>query len=76
MTPGEQSKAIEQDRLWQSRRRIRVVLEYLDNGHAIQREQFEFHEVKPGQDKDDVALVALEHSVDALEKRTRPREKV
>ena len=67
MTPGEQSKAIEQDKLWQSKRRIRVVLEYLDNGHAIERTQFEFHEVKEGQDRKDVEKVALQKVLDNLE---------
>lgn len=69
-TTGEQSIAIERDQFWHKRRRLRVVLEYLDNGHAIQRQAFQFHEVKDGQIKEEVALVALQHAQDSLETRS------
>lgn len=69
-TTGEQSIAIENDQLWHRRKRVRVVLEYLDNGHAIQRQAFPLHEVKEGEIREDVALVALQHAQDSLETRS------
>jgi len=67
-TMSDQATTIARDKVWKDKRRLCVVIEDKDNGHKIHRMTFDFHEIKPGQDVNEVAIVALQHAQDQIEK--------
>lgn len=63
-TKAEQAALVQEDEGNRHGERVRVVLEYRKNGHKIIQTLEQWHEIKTGEDRDGVELVALQHAID------------
>jgi hypothetical protein len=66
-TRGEQAARVREDAGWQHGERVRVVLEYRNNGHRIEQTLGEWHEIKQGDTRLELEIEALQKALDKRE---------
>ncbi len=63
-TLGEQAAKVQEDSRRQHTRRLRVIIDYRENGHKIQHMQGEWVEIELGHDLDKAIHFALERTLE------------
>jgi hypothetical protein len=63
-TLGEQARVVQDDHVRQHTRRLRVIIDYRENGHKIQHIQGQWITIEPGHDLDKAIHFALEQTLE------------
>lgn len=63
-TLGEQARTVQEDTERQHTRRLRVLIDYRENGHKIQHMRGEWVTIEPGHDLDKAIHFALEQTLE------------